>query len=272
MESVNSLVLLEGILSKYPVGKETLTNNFLTKDEYVTYISSESLFYISTDNNVCFFVKKETCYRLYYIINSLSEVFDIPIGENYVIEILFRGERFFPQQHISYWENIGFKKHLQRDLYELKKSSADFSLYVPKDLGFEIKKVQTLADAKVIKKLFDSAFDIYTGDYITDNELDQIYMHQQLYVAYKNNKPIAGLHYYIKKNVLWLGHIAVSPEFFGRSIAKELVKKHIFEFKEQDIIRYALWVQTINSKAINLYKSMGYQYIGKSTMSMLKLK
>lgn len=267
MKKIIDLEQLNTLLNKFQLLKGGFSNNYLVKDEYIKLLNEDKLYYLSTSSNLCILVKKSTCYRLYYIINDPKELFKIDSEGNYAIEILFRGGSY-PVEHIRYWQDNGFKIHLQRDMYEAK-------IVMPFDYqlsnNIQIDNRISREDAICIKTLFDSYFDKYTGDFLTDLELDAIIQNKEMYVAYVNNKPVGGLHYYLKNKVMWLGHIAVDASILNQGIARNLLYKWINE-NCASVNRFALWVQSQNDTAIHLYKTFGFKYLNKSTISMLKLK
>lgn len=268
MKRVEDLELLGSLLKNFPITKTSLTNNYLSKQDYIDFIEKGLLYYINTVSNICFFVCKYNSYRLYYIINNPNEQIELLDRENFVIEVLFRNN-ILPEEHINYWQNSGFHLHLQRDLYEVKSNDIIFRNIDKKSIV--ITNNVNLSDAKKIKCIFDCNFDPFTGDYITEDELVKIVNDRLLYIAYVDNRPIAGLHFYTNKNTAWLGHIAVDTNFWGQGIASLLLEKWIQDFIIK-VNRFSLWVQSSNNSAIKLYKSIGMNYIGKSTISMLKLK
>ena len=65
-----------------------------------------------------FLGKKDKCFRVYYYINDTAEQMLFDIFDDFVLEILYRGEKYYPVNEIKYWEYCGFSTHLIRDQYE----------------------------------------------------------------------------------------------------------------------------------------------------------
>lgn len=66
-----------------------------------------------------------------------------------------------------------------------------------------------------------------------------------------------------------LHHFAINPDFQGKGLSKHLVKESLHFAKEKDC-QIKLEVHQSNSKAINLYKNAGFQYLGDYDVYMIR--
>ena len=68
-----------------------------------------------------------------------------------------------------------------------------------------------------------------------------------------------------------MDHLAVLQEARGKHIATGLFMKYIEDVGKNDTTRFSLWTQRQNETSIRMYQKIGFKYIGKSTLSMIKL-
>jgi GNAT superfamily N-acetyltransferase len=118
--------------------------------------------------------------------------------------------------------------------------------------------------------MIETTFDKYTGDVLTSQEVYSFAENKNIICAYLEEKLCGILQFEIKKNVVWLGHIAVAPQLRGFGIANALVKSYISMNMKQPDTRYQLWVIQDNTKATTLYNKFGFVYGNKTSASMLK--
>lgn len=248
--------------------KDTLTNNYLLSKQYSNYIEEKKLWYSIKDANLYLFVGKEGFYRLYYHVNN-SEVEHDFTNIEIVLEIIYRGESKKPIDHVNYWKKNGFKTHLTRDCYFLKKSEVT-SKFENKE-EFKIESVSSEEDIIFAKKLIDENLDIYTGDRLALHEIEHYSELGHLYCVYNKGIRCGILQAEFKNNIFWLGHIVVDENFRGLGLANELVNHYINEGIDLQAMQFQLWVINDNIPAVNLYQKKGFKYLNKSTLSMLKL-
>lgn len=245
-----------------------LSNNYLMQDELESFIDGALLGYICSDENIVFFVDKGTCYRLYFLLNNLDQIFIFDKQVNYAIEILYRGERYYPSKEIDYWKKCGFDINLVRDYYQGIFSSMNLI-----DIKNEVKILYARNEMEVLKgiRLFNNSFDPYTGDYIDEYKAKEILESRQLLIAYIDDEPVGFCQFYEKNKTIYLAHIAVNTNYRGRKIGRQLVEAMIRVGEKKSKMRYSLWVQQRNDVAVKMYQSIGYRYAGKSTLSMLNI-
>lgn len=246
----------------------TLTNNYILSNEFRKHIADKKLLYWQGDNNLYLFLEKQGFYRLYYLVNDVSSAPDFS-GLKLVLEIIYRGVSNLPTSHIAYWEKNGFHSHLQRDCYFLKSSKVSTKPAVSEDLT--ISSVKDPKDLIFAQKLIDQYLDFYTGDRLTLQELENYAELGLLYCAFKDGAPCGILHAEFKNNVFWLGHLVVDEAYRGLGIANRLVDYYLNEGLGKHAKQYQLWVISDNYAAVKLYKNKGFEYLNKSTYSMLKI-
>jgi GNAT superfamily N-acetyltransferase len=268
MVEINSIESFETLLNEFN-SKEVLTNFYLLPKEYGDLIHSRNLFYSIQNKNLFVFLKKRTFFKLYYFINELNQLPNLTfIQTPVVLEIVFRGEKYFPLSHVNYWKNVGFKPHLNRDCYYLK--NKDILIY-HKTSDIEIIEALTENDIVYAKSLIEENLDLYTGDQLNFEELQTYADMDLLYIAYYEGQPSGMFQADFKNGVLWLGHIVVDPNFRGKGIANKLVERFISIGKDRNCNQYQLWVIQDNNTAVNLYKKYDFNYLNRSTCSMLKM-
>lgn len=266
---ITDISQVENIRDRYFI-RNCLTNNYLMLDEYENLIREDRLYAICTQQNSCFLVKKDKCFRVYYYINDTAEQMLFDIFDDFVLEILYRGEKYYPVNEIKYWEYCGFSTHLIRDQYETQYRDLRVESRATRDIYIDF--ATELEDALFACELFNSVFDPYSGDYISREQICQLLDERKILIAYKNNLHAGALHFYSANNRVWLGHVAVLDKYRGQYLGDILVDTYIKENMNNNKVRFSLWVQQQNQTAINMYQKKGFRYVNKSTISMLKLK
>lgn len=248
--------------------KGVLTNNYMMPNEVEDHLVNGMLKYVKTEHNLFLLVNKGNCYRVYYYIFDLTETVNLPAGSNYAIEILYRGEKFYPQQVIDYWQICGFKINLIRDFYIGKATDM-----VMCDIESDVKVMlaETVEEVKFALNLFNSSFDPYTGDFIDEDEIPTLLDERSISVAKRSDDLLGACHAYEKSKVMYLGHLAVTENARGKRVSRLLMQEMIERLRRDDKTRYSLWVQRNNNVAVSLYETLGYKYSNKSTISLLKL-
>jgi GNAT superfamily N-acetyltransferase len=268
MNLITDLETLEVLWQKHFV-KNTITNNYLLPNAYKELITTKKLSFIQGRNNIYLLVEKNGFYRLFYFINNFNEILNLDADKPVVMEILYRGESRKPNDIFNFWKKSGFKQHLTRD--NLVASYKQLSVPDEKFAGIKWKFVSTEPEIAFTKELLDNSLDKYTGDELSLEEVSGFADKKNIICVYWENKLAGALQFEIKNNVIWLGHIAVSHEFRGKGIAKELVKVFIDINKVTTSTRYQLWVIQDNLSAVRLYNKFGFIYGNKSSASMLKM-
>ncbi len=266
---VQELSFLEEKFNLYFL-KDTLTNNYILAKDYQHYIDEGKLWFAKQGSNFYLFLQKEDFFRLYYMVNDTNSKEELDFKENIVLEILYRGEKNFPQKHIDFFYKNGFVNHLTRDCYFLKAEKVNN--LIDNKGNVEIKKVNTPELIEFAKNLMDQNLDLYTGDYLTFSELQNFANQGFLYCSFMDGKPSGMLQAEFKNNTFWLGHIVVHKDFRGKGLANHLVEFYLQEGIKNKANQFQLWVIKDNEPAVNLYKKKGFVYLNKSSHSMLKLK
>lgn len=249
--------------------KGCVTNDYIQR-EAESLIAEGKLFEMCCEKNAFLFVQKDTCKRLYYYLNDFCEtvVFD---DDDFVVEILYRGEPFYPKEVVEYLQKCGFRTNLIRDQYSGMYKDLQTGTIVE---NLKIDEAQTLEEVKQACELFNASFDHFSGDYIPEEEYSNLLEGKNILIAkdITTNSFLGALHQTIENRVAWISHVAVLSEARGRHIGLGLVEAFIKINHADDKSRYMLWVQHQNSAAVNMYQKLGFKYIGKSTLSMIKNK
>jgi ribosomal protein S18 acetylase RimI-like enzyme len=244
-----------------------LTNNYNLLESYHKYLNEGKIFEVTKGSNACLLVRKENYFQLYYYINDPDDLIEIDRKPPVSMEILYRGEINYPDKIMTYWENCGFRRHLERDLFA---SSFDKAITQENsESEITIRYAETSDDTSFTKELIENTFDRYTGDILTYEETAAFVKKRNVLCACHKDTPAGILHFENKSGVIWIGHLAVAPGFRGKGIAKELVRSYINFNYTGEPTRYHLWVVKDNFSARRLYANFGFRYADKSTLSML---
>lgn len=262
---INSFHQYEQLVDQYS-RKGRLTNDYL-QNEAADLIIHNQLFSVEGNDNAFLFVQKEGFYRMYYYINNTAEQLLLP-NEELVTEILFRGDNT-PEDEVKFLENMGFSLHLVRDQYFAKYSSLNHSAF---NEGLKIDIASNEDDVIWAIHLFNSSFDKWSGDYISEAKAKLLILENAILIAKdKNGNRLGALHFEIRQGVCWLNHVAVLAEARGHKVGQGLLESYIEQGHKDSESRYMLWVQRVNSVAVNMYRNKGFVPMNKSTLSMIRL-
>lgn len=258
---------------EYQTFIETYRRKGVRSNDYIqqsakSLISCGKLFVDAGLNNAFIFVKKDIGMRLYYYINDLEEQFDFRSYKNMVVEILFRNDP--PKDEIEFLKKNGFCENLVRDQYACM--YRDFSCNVKKNLNTDVCIASTLEQVKMACELFNSTFDVLSGDFIPESSYESLLNSRSILVALeKDSKSFLGALHQIKEGLVnVIGHVAVSSAVRNHGVGKALVSSFIERNMESEKTRYQLWVQRQNEIAVNMYKGFGFKFLNKSTISLIK--
>lgn len=248
------------------------TNDYI-QTEVADLIVHERLYECHTSSNLFLLVKKDfgqngIGYRVYYYLGDLDEIADFRDNSNWVVEILYRGERFYPQAEIDYLCKCGFTINLIRDQY-----CGMYKDLQPSEVGEDISVgyAQNNEEIGMACRLFNASFDVLSGDYISELRYEALLANNQIIIAKDNNHHFLGaLHQTIEKGVAWISHVAVVPEARGKHVGQALLNTFVKNNYTTDKQRYMFWVQQQNNVAVNMYKKKGFKYLNKSTISLIK--
>ena len=266
LNKISTLTDYQELLSNYAPIK--IYSNDYIQTEVPVLISKNRLFECHTSNNLFLFVKKEIGYRAYYYIGNLEEVLDFSTIDNLVVEILYRGIKFYPQKEIDYFSKCGFTINLIRDQY----------CAVYKDLtkgksveGIFVEEANSLDEVKDACELFNNSFDVLSGDYISKDKYQELLTNNQILIA-KNMEGnfLGALHQTLEKGVAWISHVAVLPEARGKHVGQALLNSFVENNHITEKQRYMFWVQQQNIAAVSMYQKKGFKYLNKSTISLIK--
>lgn len=267
MRKIENLNELSSLLETFSI-RGTISNNYLLLDSYQDFIFKKQLYFLITQANLFFLVKNNGFFRLYYHLNNIDEPFKFDCGKPVTMEIIYRGEKNKPLNVFKYWERSGFKEHIARE--NMAAVYHQITLPAKNNPSVLTKLAENENEIKFSKELFEKAFDPYTGDILSLEETARFALGRNLLVSYYKDGLCGALQFEIKNQVVWIGHIAISPEFRGKGIANELISAYITLNVDQSNTRYQLWVMQDNPSAIGLYKKFGFNFTDKTSASMLK--
>lgn len=258
-QRIESVVQYNTFRDKYQ-HKSSLTNNYLLPDEVALLIASSKLSAVLGQRNCYFLAAQESgCKRLYYIINDVDELTELP--HNIVCEILFRTPSGVPEADVTHLKRLGFQENLIRDQYSAKVLDG-------KDVSPDYSA--DLTEAKKIARLFNDSFDKYSGDFISNEETQVLQNNKSLLVVKEDGKLKGAMHITFLGSALWISHIAVYPEYRGQGIANKLMAMYFTLARQLGAKRLMLWVQRRNTAAVQMYNKYGFIPVNKSTISFIK--
>ena len=269
MKKVDSFIRYKDIVDKY-CKKGVFSNNYI-HNEAADLIIHDALFVDQYASNVFFYVKKDVGKRLYYYINDLKEDADFNTYDDLVIEILFRNN-LSPSGEIDYFLARGFRVNVVRDQYSGVYKNLERAVGHSPEIKIEV--AQSVYDVEKACLLFNSSFDALSGDYIPENKdvYEYLKAYQHILIAYNSEDMqfLGALHQDCHNSVNIISHIAVEPSARGKGVGKALLDTFIERNHKSEDTRYMLWVQQQNEAAVKMYRNKGFQFVNKSTISLIK--
>jgi ribosomal-protein-alanine N-acetyltransferase len=107
--------------------------------------------------------------------------------------------------------------------------------------------------------------------YFSERNLDVVKNHLHTCVILSNNNTIAYGHLDYEDENIWLG-VAVAQNFRGNGLGKKIVMHLIKYASDNNLNKIKLSVDTSNNKAINLYKSLGFNFLERNDEKCFMLK
>ncbi len=257
------------IVERY--GQKGCASNDYIQREAADIIIHNNLYECCGDKNAFLLVKKEGFWRVYYYINDFDEILFLD-GEVLESEILFRGNLGEPADVVAYLEKCGFKRHLVRDQYagmykDLRPAVENNEIIV--------QPAQSLIGVQAAFELFNQSFDKYSGDYVSPEVYGGLLANGSILLAWKKSEGeaqfLGALHQTVENNVAWVSHVAVKEAARGHHVGQALLDTFVERNMVSERFRYMLWVQHQNEAAVIMYEKKGFKYVGKSSLSMIKL-
>ena len=135
-----------------------------------------------------------------------------------------------------------------------------------------ITEARTVKEVQWAAELFNATFDKWSGDYISQSDYPMLVNSNAIIIAKDRDGFFLGaFESRIEKGVNWLKHFAVTETSRGKGVGKALLDAVIEKGHIDDNSRYMLWAQNQNVAAVKMYEKKGFSFIGKSTLSMIKL-
>lgn len=265
MKQISSVSEYQDIVDKY--SRKGVSSNDYLLHEVNSLVKNHALYAVCSDDNSFLFVKKDIGYRVYYYINDFNHVVDFRNFQNLVVEVLFRKD--IPQKEIEYLQQCGFCTNLIRDQYSATYKDLQHNNCIT---NIKFVEAQDIEQVKLACTLFNSSFDKLSGDYILETAYYELLQNHAILLAVdvRTQKILGALHQKRERGVNWIAHIAIFPEARGCGIGTALVQSFVARNYTDDNTRYMLWVQRNNQSAVQMYQRLGFKYISKSTISLIK--
>ena len=269
MKQLTNISEYNDIIRRYH-RKGVLSNDYIQQSAQ-DLIWRGSLFADCYENNAFLFVKKDVGMRMYYYINDIEERADFSEYHDLVVEILFRVN--LPVDEMHYLGKCGYRLNVIRDQYSgVYEDLADNISFVS---GVLVEKAQSLIVVKEACELFNDSFDRLSGDFIAEREYIDLLDSGSILIAWNadGSSILGALHQVKEGSVNLIGHVAVKSEARGHGVGKALLDSFVEWNKNPENpekTRYKLWVQRQNESAIRMYRSKGFKFINKSTVSLIK--
>lgn len=269
LKKIETFLRYQEIVERY--GQKGCASNDYIQLEAADIIIHDNLYECCGEKNAFLLVKKDGFLRVYYYLNDFEEVLSLD-GEVLETEILFRGSLGEPTHVVDYLEKCGFKRHLVRDQY-----AGMYKDLQPAGMNDEIivQPAQTLMGVQGAFELFNQSFDRYSGDYVSPEAYEGLLANHSVLLAWRKNEGeaqfLGALHQTVEGNVAWVSHVAVKETARGHHVGQALLDAFVERNMVTEKSRYMLWVQHQNEAAVSMYKKKGFNYVGKSSLSMIKL-
>ena len=269
LKKIETFSRYQEIAERY--GQKGCTSNDYIQREAADIIIHDNLYEFCGEKNAFLLVKKDGFWRVYYYLNGYDEDLSLD-GEVLETEILFRGSLGEPVEVVAYMEKCGFKRHLVRDQYtgmykDLKPAVENEEIIV--------QPAQTLTGVQAAFELFNQSFDKYSGDYVSPEVYEGLLANHSVLLAWRENESeaqfVGALHQTVENNVAWVSHVAVKEAARGHHVGLALLDAFVERNMVSEKSRYMLWVQHQNEAAVRMYEKNGFKYVGKSSLSMVKL-
>ena len=187
---------------------------------------------------------------LYDKIYGFTKGQDVKIVEAYVKKRLVDGVRFA--------EKRGFSTSMYSWEMELNLDSVDFVF--EELLGLNFRKA-TKEDGLNYKKIIHDAF----GDEVGEDALTQALKDPSIiiYILEEENQAIGSATVQLRKDLslAYIYDIAILEEYRGQGLGPYLLKSCITDLKEEDIHKASLLVTGENTRALELYRKIGFKEV-----------
>ena len=269
LKKVESFSRYQAIVDLY--GQRGCASNDYIQREAANLIAHDALYEYCGERNVFLLVKKDGFWRVYFYLNDLDEILSLE-GEVLETEILFRGSLGEPADVVAYLERCGFRRHLVRDQY-----AGIYKDLLPARVNDDIviQPAPTLAGVQGAFDLFNQSFDRYSGDYVSPEVYEGLLASGSVLLAWHRHddesRILGALHQTVENNVAWISHLAVKDSARGQHVGQVLLDAFVERNMVTEKSRYMLWVQHQNTAAVRLYEKKGFRYLGKSSLSLIKL-
>ncbi|MFY0672416.1 MAG: GNAT family N-acetyltransferase [Bacteroidia bacterium] len=270
MVELNSEEELDRLLTPFVKG-EYISNSYFLKDGYLELIKKGVLYYHIQEENLVLLEKRlqGEFYELFFFISNLDKPVKLNSSVPLVMEIPYRGKKFYPLKELSYWELSGFSEHIKRGLFSAQAKNITLSnSFLWNEIDYSI--ISDATEASVILNQIEKSFDKFTGDMLEVEDVLHSIENGEIVGAYHNDELAGFLKFYNKKNISWIGHVVIISKFRGKGIGKQMMEYYLRHQIQSGIKVFQQWVVEDNLPALKLYEGFGFKYINKNTVSLLK--
>lgn len=238
MKKITDYSEISPLVMKY-FKRGVVTNNFLTKNDYVSEIAEEKLFVSSNENELVFYIKREGFYSVFF--HTLNGTLTLDeTKENLICEASGDAEKLL--QDTAFGEKI-----LDRVYYENDCAKKD--LLKSTNVSFAEE-----SDAEEVFELMNKSFDKETGFVPTLTQIKREIAEKLVYKAIKDGK-IAGV---IRRQLYGknsrIRHLCVSEDFRGQRVGESLCSFFLNESEKATV-----WTGKENTAARRLYERMDFE-------------
>ena len=237
MKKITEYKELSPLIMRY-YKRGVLTNNFLSKEDYLSEISEGRLFYESSDMFLCLYVLRDDFYQLYFY--ALSDEVVLPVADRDLVCDCVGHEDFLCKN--------GFTKLMTRTKLECSDTG---KIFLNETLVAEHK------DANCVFKLMSDVFNPITGYVPTHTKIQNECLNGLIYKVVCDNKVVAVLRLAVSAKSVQIKHLCVDNLFQGRGFGKKLCVAALSHGKNCSV-----WTGEENLSALNLYKSFGFKESG----------
>ena len=214
-----------------------ITNNFLGAQDYRCEIDEGRLFFTQNEDSLCFFIKRDGFFKLYFHALDQNAVFE-RIGEKTVCETVANGDGLMIFN--------GFSPIMQRVRLEKAPDSAKAEPCIAEKV-----------DAKEIHRLLLSCFDAETGCIPTLTRIELDCERERIFKVTADGKIAGIVRTDTSGGTVTIRHLCVGQDLRGKGIARRLCSMVGDEKR-----KVSVWTGKDNAPALNLYGSLGFSESG----------
>ena len=237
MKKITDYKEISSLIMKY-FKRGVLTNNFLTKEDYLAEISEGRLFYENGDEFLCVYVLRDEFCQLYF--HALNDKVVLPKTD-------------IPQV----CECVGYEDFILKNGFNKLITRTKLEHLVNEDKFLNEAVVSDIKDAEGIFNLMSETFNAVTGYMPTLATIQSECERGLIYKITLNGTLAAVLRLAVAKNSVHIKHLCVAKEFQGQGLGRKMCACALSLDK-----KCTVWTGSKNHVALNLYKSFGFEECG----------